>query len=94
MLAGLSLSLSLSCTQFVLKPWCYCFLASLSFAGFVSFMSKDVPDAHPLILESELRCLVQFLTHWKTAASQEKAPKPVSIATCYPTAGHWHDIER
>eukprot|EP00117_Sycon_ciliatum_P032387 scpid1600/ scgid25124/ Protein furry homolog-like; ALL1-fused gene from chromosome 4p12 protein len=44
--------------------------------GFVSFMSKDVPDAHPLILESELRCLVQFLTHWKTAASQEKAPKP------------------
>eukprot|EP00058_Branchiostoma_floridae_P025945 XP_002611435.1 hypothetical protein BRAFLDRAFT_63933 [Branchiostoma floridae] len=57
--------------------------------GFIAFVLKEVHDTHPLILDSSLRMLVQFLTHWRTADqalydSRDKLYGPPDLAPHMP----------
>ncbi|XP_078684764.1 protein furry homolog-like isoform X1 [Branchiostoma floridae x Branchiostoma belcheri] len=71
--------------------------------GFIAFVLKEVHDTHPLILDSSLRMLVQFLTHWRTADqalydSRDKLYGPPDLAPhmpfdCSPHARVLHRVE-
>ncbi|XP_065885600.1 protein furry homolog isoform X2 [Dysidea avara] len=43
--------------------------------GFVLFILRDIPDSCPLVIESALKMLGNFLTHWKAVLTNEQATK-------------------
>lgn len=51
---------------------------------FVYFLLRDVPDSCPLVLESTLKLLIQFISHWKQILVSTPSPtseKPASSVT-------------
>jgi len=50
--------------------------------GFVLFILRDIPDSCPLVMESALKMLGNFLTHWKAVLINEQAAK-VDSHCCY-----------
>lgn len=55
------------------------------FIGFTQFLSRDVPDTSPQLLDNGLRMLLQLLTSWKNAVSKDPAPQPPPQAQLSPT---------
>ena len=47
----------------------------LPYIGFVLFILRDIPDSCPLVMESALKMLGNFLNHWKAVLTNEKAAK-------------------
>ncbi|XP_073975779.1 microtubule binding protein furry isoform X3 [Rhodnius prolixus] len=44
--------------------------------GFTQFLSRDVPDTSPQLLDNGLRMLLQLLTSWKNAVCKDPLPQP------------------
>jgi len=47
--------------------------------GFVLFILRDIPDSCPLVMESALKMLGNFLTHWKAVLTSEQSSKVDTI---------------
>ena len=40
-------------------------------AGYTLFILRDIPDSCPMVMESSLKMLGSFLTHWKSILTNE-----------------------
>ncbi|BES98592.1 furry homolog (Drosophila) [Nesidiocoris tenuis] len=47
--------------------------------GFTQFLSRDVPDTSPQLLDNGLRMLLQLLTSWKNSVSKDPVPAPQPV---------------